>query len=376
MTTYRPIEDFLNCDGSKMLWDLLKDPHRANMARGGSFPLLLRDYRMPTVETIGGVEYRVVAEDDYRVLFNDKDFKLEVRSDATPEVAFNTMQKVFGDRDGKLTGAELVVFYNQGIEIVRGKEHVFPEESQEILLKFVQGYCDGRVYTSDDVPPNMLGMVFMPIMLGGMALPDEVLDLLPKEPDECPTFSEPEPTPEPEPQMAAQPEPPVFQVPDDAEVDRLKRGEFFKTLPEGESVEGYLAQIQAVNAVIQADYDKVCAEIAHTNANITKAQEATRKKNARALSAWKKRKDKFETETVVTWERTHAQNVVIRAGARIQYWKDLGCIWEEMAGNNTAGRSINGYPMFFSCRLMSKAGYKRARVAINREMEHRKNLTI
>lgn len=44
-----------------------------------------------------------------------------------------------------------------------------PRKDDESLREFVLAYCDGRLFTSADVPnPNLLGMVFMPLALGGL----------------------------------------------------------------------------------------------------------------------------------------------------------------------------------------------------------------
>lgn len=45
-----------------------------------------------------------------------------------------------------------------------------PRYSDERLREFVLGVCDGRIFTSVQVKdPNLLGMVFMVIALGGLS---------------------------------------------------------------------------------------------------------------------------------------------------------------------------------------------------------------
>ena len=54
--------------------------------------------------------------------------------------------------------------------------------------------------------------------------------------------------------------------------------------------------------------------------------------------------------------------------------KQIGCIWEY---NSAAGpRSINGYPIFFSLRLMHVDDGARCLAAIQREEERRKNIEV
>lgn len=52
--------------------------------------------------------------------------------------------------------------------------------------------------------------------------------------------------------------------------------------------------------------------------------------------------------------------------------KKLGIIWEYYAA--AGPRAINGYPTFFSCRLMRIEDWERAVKAIEREMERRESL--
>lgn len=54
--------------------------------------------------------------------------------------------------------------------------------------------------------------------------------------------------------------------------------------------------------------------------------------------------------------------------------EDLGCIWEWM--KEAGPRSINGYPIFFGCRLMNKADTARAQAAIDKEMKRRQQVEI
>lgn len=54
--------------------------------------------------------------------------------------------------------------------------------------------------------------------------------------------------------------------------------------------------------------------------------------------------------------------------------KDLGLIYEYLDAQGP--RSINGYPMFMSCRLMRKGDWARAHAAIVLETERRKNIEL
>jgi len=53
--------------------------------------------------------------------------------------------------------------------------------------------------------------------------------------------------------------------------------------------------------------------------------------------------------------------------------ENIGTVWEYMS--EAGPRSINGYPMFFSCRLMHTDDWKRACRAIDKELARRKAAT-
>jgi len=55
--------------------------------------------------------------------------------------------------------------------------------------------------------------------------------------------------------------------------------------------------------------------------------------------------------------------------------ESVGMIYE-WYGENEAPRSINGYPMFFSCKFMNKDDWERASNAIERESTRRKDIDL
>jgi len=54
--------------------------------------------------------------------------------------------------------------------------------------------------------------------------------------------------------------------------------------------------------------------------------------------------------------------------------KDVGLIYEYL--DQQGPHSINGYPMFWSCRIMHKDDWERARAAIIVEVERRKSIEL
>lgn len=56
------------------------------------------------------------------------------------------------------------------------------------------------------------------------------------------------------------------------------------------------------------------------------------------------------------------------------YFEKIGIIWEHISA--AGPRSINGYPMFMSMRIMHKDDWTRAHAAIRTELDRRKNIKV
>jgi hypothetical protein len=386
-----PLETFLTCSVSQDKW---KQGMAAFMGRLKNFDVTLEKFH-DTVWAIRGRgrpfqwkgEFRffVYEMPTYRVFVNNtKGICMEVPAQATRDQALDAMGDYLHalgvEEECPLPMSEFIRLANQGIDAVRGKERILDkgEDDLETLKKFVIGYCDGKVWTSDNVPPNMMSAVFMPVMFGALDLPKELLEeiapLLPPDPGTKESFAETEPVDEPLPPLPAQPKKPKTVEPDPEQIYRLERGAFFNTLIPGESLEAYLADIDAQNAAGDAQYQADLAQCQNDNATTLALREEVAKANARRHADWEDRK-KMAQDTRA-FDLAEARHSIALWGARQKYWENLGCIWEIADGGSTAGRSINGMPMFFSCRFMSKATLARALAAIDREMDHRKAMVI
>lgn len=56
------------------------------------------------------------------------------------------------------------------------------------------------------------------------------------------------------------------------------------------------------------------------------------------------------------------------------YLDEIGIIWEWI--DEALPRAINGMPMFMSCKVMHKEDWSRARVAINNELDRRREIQV
>lgn len=387
-----PLEPFLTCSVSQDKW---KRGMAAFMGRLKNFDVTLEKFHETVWSCQPGrgrpfrvkrdLEFAVYEMPAYRVLVNNtRGIAMEVPVHATRNQALDAMGDYLNaigvGEECPVPMSEFVALLNQGIDAVRGKERVFAESdyTQEDLRKFVIGYCDGLVWTTENVDPNMMSMVFLPIMFGALDLPKELIEaitpLLPPDPGTKESFAEPEPADEPLPALSPKPKAFTPIHPDSERVDRLERGEFFGTLVPGESLTTYLADIDAQNVAGEAKYQAESAQWEADNATILLVREEVAKANAARKVEWEARKKLAEDTRA--FDLADARHSIAMSGARQQYWKDLGIIWEIMEGKNTAPRSINGMPMFFSCRFMSKDVLARASAAIDREMEHRKGMVI
>lgn len=387
-----PLEPFLTCSVSQDKW---KRGMAAFLDRLKNFNMTLEQFHEAVwacqtghkkpFQWTGEFRFFVYEMPTYRVFVNNtKGICMEVPAQATRNQALDAMGNYL-DALGVgekcvLPMSEYVDLLNQGMDAVRGKELIFDkgEEDQEALRKFVIGYCDGLVWTSENVPPHMLSMVFMPIMFGALDLPKELIEaitpLFPPDPGTKESFAEPEPAEDPLPNLPVAPREFHAIPPDMDKLDRLERGEFFNTLLPGESVASYLMELDDKNAAGAAKYQTDLAEWQSDNATILALRQKVAQANANRHTEWEARKKL--AEDTHAFDIADARYSIAMAGARQQYWTNLGCIWEIMEGKNTMPRGVNGMPMFSSCRLMSKAVYARACAAINREMEHRKEMVI
>lgn len=334
----------------------------------------------------GEFRFDVYETPTYRVLVNNtKGICLEVPTECTRDQALDAMGSYLntigvGEKECPLPYSEFLNLMSLGANAVRGKEMDFTniDKDQETLRKFVIGYCDGVVWTSETVDPGMISTVFLPIMFGALDLPKElVAEITPKLPQDLgtrETFAEPEPTDEEPPKLPPKPQKPKVVEPDPVQVDKLERREFFNTSIPGESLTTYMADIDAKNAEVATKYNVELSTWGSDNAPLLERQEAIIKANVERKAAWAERKK--VAEDTHAFDMAEARYNIAQAGARMQYWKDMGCIWEATGDRNTAHRSVNGMPMFYSCRFMSKAAMARASVAIDREMEHRKSMVI
>lgn len=250
-----------------------------------------------------------------------------------------------------------------------------PRMTREELKAFVLNYCDGKLTLSCNVPGDLLHMVFLPLVFGALDLPEDAREILGVRPGSGPDF----PTP-----------------PADVSREGFIKSEF---PPEAPEPNPKWAEIQAREEQIRADIeweeadDKDLEVFLASDAYKTLAREyeAHVKAHVKALATWH---EEFEAQSRAYQDAVREQGVqqiayeaelrTYEAGLgtrqeeydsllyelRVRWTAPLGVIYEH---NDQAGfRAINGYPQFFSLRMMHAEDWAIARAAVNRELDRRK----
>jgi len=320
--------------------------------------------------------------DDYRLFVNNtKGIGIEVPEGTTRDEAFDTMfsyLKTIGVKDildSPLSGHSYADARNQGRGAIGDETNLIPRMDDDALREFITGICDGQIFTSSQVEPDMVPMVFMPLALGALQLPKDVLlrvtTKLPAHPGEKPDEPEvPEKGKGPSaPEEPKKPDPLVedpeviadiesrigWQQATSAELDEYKNG----IAAHNEELElAHEAAMTSWKADLET-WKATCAAIDKTHATALNTYDEKVKRAAEALHRW---------------EAAYAMHNVAFGAAMEVYHGDIGILWEYT--RQAGPRSINGCPCFFSFRVMHREDWAKAHKAALAEMERRKNIPI
>jgi len=235
-------------------------------------------------------------------------------------------------------------------------EPMTPDELWALVLSI----CDGHTITSDRIPKESLGMVFMPLMLGAFTPPEMPEDSIepPKPPDayETPLY----PTPPAEPQRSQQ----------DIDTDAKRRAlgeDLFRAAwdLDKEEVAELQAQIAALPAV--ADYE------AQHQLNIMAweaAMEAQAGKNAVKKAAHDAAMQAYKAELVLyeAGQEGREERYKARTKAYVDSL-DIGFIYESL--DKQLPRSCNGNPCFASFHICPTQTAAKVNLAVQAEMKRR-----
>jgi len=253
-----------------------------------------------------------------------------------------------------------------------------PSMTEDEIRQFVLGVADCQIFTSahlhDDID-QMLGMVFMPVLFGALQ-PEEGEDIphkpeLPDEPEEPVVdalYDKPDPPTYPEAPTPEEPSPVHI-----AELDFRIR---WAHAPE-DAVKQYKAEIEARNLKVGDEHDSLVL--------------AVHVKEEKDIASWESECQRIEDGNSATMEHYHGaverwktDNKAAMAAQeeweamRLRWFdalaKELGVAWERMS--EAGPRSVNGYPIFMSFHIMSRADWIRAEKAILAEQDRRKTIEV
>jgi len=243
-----------------------------------------------------------------------------------------------------------------------------PRLPKDELKRVVLGIADGHIITSEQVPQNMVSMVFMPLSLGALSAPDGILPARPVEPTLEVEPDEPRPPSLPVPPVKVPPPtPPPYPH---AAMEDVR----WARVPEQDVLGPYHAAVAAHEAAMDdwrrtvdepyerdlEAYREQCTamEAAHASAiaEYEAAVAAVRIRNDAAVAAHR--------DALTAWASA--------AMDAYREWSfDLGVVYEHY--DKAGPRGINGYPMFTSLRMLHREDWEVVRAAAIREQKRRES---
>lgn len=236
------------------------------------------------------------------------------------------------------------------------------------LRKLVLGTADGSILTSAQVPPDLVGMVFMPVAMGALSPPEDASPPKPEEPK-----LEPEPAEPPSPTL---PDAPVEPTPPDPppypaeEMELVRWGRLLEAdvLPQyHEAVAAHEVELAEWRRTALAAHGDALAEWNRTVESMRAAHTETMAAHAEALAAVRARNAEVRRRFDEAMSRWEADRKTLYS----EWYADLGVIYAEM--RYALPRGINGYPMFTRCGLMHREDWDTVRAAVDREWDRLKN---
>ena len=244
-------------------------------------------------------------------------------------------------------------------------------KTREELKEIVLGICSGEILTFEQVPSEMRHMVFLPMGMGALSPPSELMPLIPDPPkpqEYPPTPNAPTMPPAPTAlDESTKPVEPPYPTEDMDAVRWGRKREEDVLGPYNERMAIYQTQlaqweqeVKQTHAVALEDHARQCAALETQHQDSLKA-------HARMCAQIKKSNE----EQMAAYEAAKAA-IKPMADAIVNEWaSDLGTIYGRM--EHALPRGINGYPMFMRITILHKDDWDIVRPAVNRELERRKN---
>jgi hypothetical protein len=243
-----------------------------------------------------------------------------------------------------------------------------PHRTEDQLKEFILHYCDGKILCGFQVDPDTLGMVFMPLMLGGLRPPDEDYPVAPVEPVHPDEPVRPE-------QPADIPRPAATNQHGEL-LSQIRDLEFKVSWDDAE--QGELESLRVkLDADLEAGRVEYEQEMARWEAAVlaqdTEFQELVDVFDAEEL-AYEEAIGVFDAAMVV-----YDAEVVVHLQAckdlHETFIADVGIIYEYYHKAPT-NQGINGFPIFWSLQVMHKDDWEKVKPHITAELKRREEFTL
>ncbi len=330
-----------------------------------------------------GQQWSVWATDAYTLYATDTYLDLDTTVRGL-EGSLVALQWDLGSQKHPLPRLEHEALVAQGRAEGLTLKHEYGSRSQEELRQFVRDYCDGRAFCDHQVrDPAILPMVFMPLALGAFALKAPEKGQLPhpaylakqaltKKVGKEPKAKDPPPPPKKPPYPPEPDKPDDWREPDPEQI-RIIKDDIAWDVASPERLENYLEEIRLHNVGVDYYRQQVLLDWAAEKDAIDLAHQQALGEYAKVLQA-KAKAERGILARHKAWSRRQAQQDALLSGFHQGWLSDIGLIYEDIG--QAGPRSINGYPIFWSFRILNKSDWERARKAIAIELKRREDMEV
>ena len=236
------------------------------------------------------------------------------------------------------------------------------------LRKLVYDIVDGHALTAEQVPSDLVSMVFMPVLFGALSFPDVLAA--------CPPPVLPSEPLKPASQERAEQEPPAptppeyhavsAKVVEDCEWGMLDKDDLREAKAHVERLNAplRLAHEQAVKA-----WQEECEAVRARNTRAKEKFAAAQAQYEASRAAWQVECERLKQEHALL----AAEHEQLKKRVFSLWLRDFGTVVGYMS--DAGPRAINGYPMFSACRFIRRDEWVKVYEAVNREWERRKSNT-
>lgn len=241
----------------------------------------------------------------------------------------------------------------------------------ESMRELVRDRLSCQIMFSDEVPPNLLGMVFMPFLLGALNPPAEVLEkvLGSSEPPEALPEEPPKPIHPGYRDQAGEPptKPLLGRIPQKAQSD-LEWG--YLTEEEWQAIK---VKVDAANQEKIREWENASMAWMEALDRDTEARRLVDEEHAQAVQNWQESLSKH-AEVCSQREKLREEWDEKYEALTREWTRDVGVLVGDM--KHSFPRSINGFPMFHAMQIVHREDWERIRAALLREQEKAKDFEI